>query len=114
MSNIIRTTSVLCMVSLATGVGLSISSASAATLRTVSVPSQTATASSGPFISLKGHRIRVGWAAARLRKMQRFLPQPFSVPANPLYVADPGLNGVVIFNKLGNGVHVPSAFLAGP
>jgi len=112
-NNTARAAGVLCTLSMAAGVGLSVSAASAATLRALA-PGFQGSAVSGPIINFKGRSLRVGWAAPRLHEMQRHLSAPFLLPLHPLYVADPGLNGVAIFNKNGLGQQVPSAFLAGP
>jgi hypothetical protein len=71
-------------------------------------------AGTGRVIWIKGRRIVVGSAAAKARAMQRLLPNDFSLPANPMYVADPSLNAVVIYDMAPAGNQYPIAILSGP
>jgi hypothetical protein len=71
-------------------------------------------AGSGHVVWNKGRRIVVGSAAAKARAMQRMLPDDFVLPTNPMYVADPSLNAVVIYDMVPIGNQYPVAILSGP
>ncbi len=58
-------------------------------------------------------RAHIGSAQAKTRALLRAHPG-MVLPAHPLFVADPGLNAIVIFDLNGTGTQVPSAVLAGP
>ena len=67
----------------------------------------------GGILNLRGVRVRIGSAAAKTQALLKAHPN-FVLPAHPLFVADPALNAIVIFNANGSGTQLPSAVLAGP
>ena len=61
-------------------------------------------------IDFKGQHIVIGSAAAKSRRLQQ--DNPCVPPARPLYVADPAMNAVLVFDAAANGVGVlPSCVL---
>jgi hypothetical protein len=61
----------------------------------------------------KGRRIVIGSASQRARDMQRAHPE-MVLPTAPLYVADPSLDGVMVYDERANGNNIlPYGILSG-
>ena len=73
------------------------------------VPANTA----GGVLNLRGMHVRIGSAAWKTQALLKAHPN-FVLPVHPLFVADPAMNAIVIFNANGSGTQTPSAVLAGP
>jgi len=76
-------------------------------------PSVQAYAAQSKLLAFQNMRAHIGSAEAKTQALLRAHPG-MVLPAHPLFVADPGLNAIVIFNMNGSGTQVPSAVLAGP
>jgi hypothetical protein len=76
------------------------------------IPSIGANAAGG-VLNFRGIRVRIGAAAFKTQALLKAHPN-FVLPTHPLFVADPALNAIVMFNANGSGTQLPSAVLAGP
>jgi hypothetical protein len=67
-------------------------------------------------IDFKGQRVTIGSAAAKARAIQqRTRNAPLLLPNGPLYVADPALNGVMVYDQQASGNNIlPYGILSGP
>jgi hypothetical protein len=65
------------------------------------------------FLQFQNMRVRIASAEDKTRALLRAHPG-MVLPAHPLFVADPALNAIVVFDMNGTGTQVPSAVLSGP